>query len=66
MTHESGQLPPPIRLGNYHILLEGSDIRTARPSDTVEDAETTMDEGTGDGYAIDQVPVVDPKSELRV
>lgn len=66
MTHESGQVPSAIRLGNFQILLDGSDIRTARPSDTVEDAETTMDEGTGDGYPIDQVPVVDPKSELRV
>ena len=65
MTHESGQHPQPIRLGDFHIRLDGPDIRTASPSDTVEDAESTMDEGT-DGYRIDQVPVVDPKSELRV
>ena len=66
MTHESGEHPQPIRLGDFHICLDRPEIRTARPSDTVEDAETTMDVGTADGYPIDQVPVFDPKSELKV
>ena len=66
MTHESGQHPQPIRLGDFHIRLDGPDIRTVRSSDTVEDAESTIDEGTADGHPIDQVPVLDPKSELRV
>ena len=61
MTHASGEHLQPITLGDFHICLDGSRIHTARASDTVEDAETIMDV-----HDIDQVPVVDPKLELRV
>ena len=50
-----------ITLEDFHRPLDGERIVTAKPSDTLEDAEMRMDSRN-----IDQVPVVDPKSELMV
>ena len=53
--------PHPITLGDFHRRFDGPHIYTAEPSDTVEQAEEIMDH-----HNIDQVPVLDPKSDPRV
>lgn len=61
MTSDNDQHPPPITLGCFHRLFDGPCIYTVEPSYTVEQAEDIMD-----NYNIDQVPVLDPKSDPRV
>ena len=61
MTYDSDRHPPPITLGDFHRRFDGPHIYTVGPSDTVEQAEEIMDD-----HNIDQVPVLDPKSDPRV
>ena len=61
MTYDSERHPPPITLGDFELRFDEPRIRTVKPSATVERAEEIMDDRN-----IDQVPVLDPKSDPRV
>ena len=61
MTSDSDRPPLSITLGDFHRRFDGPCIYTVEPSDSVEQAEEMMD-----SHNIDQVPVLDPKSEPRV
>ncbi len=57
----SGSSERMITLEDFHHSLDDETTVKAKPSDTVDEVEMRMD-----SHNIDQVPVVDPKSELMV
>ena len=61
MTYDNDQPTSPITLDHFDLHFDGPYLYTVEPSDTVEWAEEKVD-----GHNIDQVPVLDPKSNPRV